>query len=99
MSAVLVASSEMASWSLLQELPWEGWLLLVASCVNAVAISWAGINCQAYVTATTFMLLANINKFVVIAFGIVFLHETKSTQAVVGCCTALGGGLMYTRAR
>ena len=34
--------------------PWD-WALLGASCVNAVAISWAGINAQAYVTATTFM--------------------------------------------
>jgi len=36
--------------------PWD-WALLGASCVNAVAISWAGINAQAYVTATTFMVL------------------------------------------
>ena len=37
---------------------WD-WALLGASCVNAVAISWAGINAQAYVTATTFMVLTN----------------------------------------
>ena len=38
---------------------WD-WALLGASCVNAVAISWAGINAQAYVTATTFMVLTNV---------------------------------------
>jgi len=71
----------------------------VLSCVNAVAISWAGINAQAYVTATTFMVLANLNKFVVIGFGILVLQEASSWQAVIGCCCALGGGVMYARDR
>ena len=56
------------------------WAFLVLSCVNAVAISWAGINAQAYVTATTFMVLANLNKFVVIGFGILVLQEASSWQ-------------------
>jgi len=75
------------------------WAFLVLSCVNAVAISWAGINAQAYVTATTFMVLANLNKFVVIGFGILVLQEASSWQAVIGCCCALGGGVMYARDR
>lgn len=60
------------------------WALLLASCVNAVGISWAGINAQAYVTATTFMVLANLNKFVVVGFGIVVLQEASSWQARFG---------------
>ena len=38
----------------------QDWALLAASCVNAVAISWAGINAQAYVTATTFMVSSTV---------------------------------------
>jgi solute carrier family 35 protein len=45
-----------------------------------VGISWAGINAQAYVTATTFMVLANLNKFVVVGFGILVLQEASSWQ-------------------
>ena len=85
--------------SIARDIGTRGWLLLGASCVNAGAISWAGINAQAYVTATTFMVLTNVNKFAVIAFGIFVLGESRSWQAVVGCCTALGGGLWYARAR
>mmetsp|Transcript_55719 Transcript_55719/g.153285 ORF Transcript_55719/g.153285 Transcript_55719/m.153285 type:complete len:226 (-) Transcript_55719:456-1133(-) len=42
-------------WYRFRSLNRTGMTLLVASCVNAVAISWAGINAQGYVTATTFM--------------------------------------------
>mmetsp|Transcript_24564 Transcript_24564/g.55917 ORF Transcript_24564/g.55917 Transcript_24564/m.55917 type:complete len:169 (-) Transcript_24564:202-708(-) len=69
------------------------------SCVNAVGISWAGINAQGYVTATTFMVLTNVNKFVVIGFGMFVLNEAKTWQAYVGCTIALSGGLLYARVR
>ena len=41
---------------------------------------YAGINAQGYVSATTFMVLSNLNKFVVVAFGIVVLREASSWQ-------------------
>ena len=103
----------------MQAIDWRTGALVLGSCVNGVAISWAGINAQAcvprsnlicnrssiwqvhggdrtshqrcvaldagdpecryrYVTATTFMVLGNLNKFVVIAFGIAVLHEACS---------------------
>jgi len=99
MSALLLATAETAQWPALRALPPSTWLLLLASCVNAVAISWAGINCQAYVTATTFLVLSNLNKFVVVGFGVVVLHEAKSWQAILGCTVALAGGAAYARAR
>ena len=99
MTILLVAFGEPARWHLVQGLGVRDWVLLASSCVNAVAISWAGINAQAYVTATTFMVLTNVNKFAVIAFGIFVLGEARSWQAVAGCCVALGGGIWYARAR
>lgn len=99
MTVLLAAFGEPQKWYLVREMTPYQWSLLVASCVNAGAISWAGINAQGYVTATTFMVLTNVNKFAVIAFGIFVLGESRSWQAVVGCCTALGGGLFYARAR
>ena len=85
MTLLLVAFGEPARWHLVQGLGVRDWVLLASSCVNAVAISWAGINAQAYVTATTFMVLTNVNKFAVIAFGIFVLGEARSWQAVAGC--------------
>jgi len=86
-------------WYRFRHLDTSGWALLIASCVNAVGISWAGINVQGYVTATTFMVLTNVNKFVVIGFGMAVLNESKTWQAYLGCLIALSGGLLYARVK
>ena len=41
--------------------------------LNGLAISYAGLRVQQLITATTFMVLTNVNKFAVILFGILFL--------------------------
>ena len=51
------------------------------------------------ISATTMLVVTNLNKFVVIAFGILFLGESRTWQAVLGCCAALGGGVWYAVAR
>ena len=99
MGLLLVGYGEHERWHELQRLSGSEWALLGASCVNAVGISWAGINAQGYVSATTFMVLSNLNKFVVVAFGIVVLHEARSWRAILGCCVALSGGILYAKAR
>lgn len=75
------------------------WGLLLLSCINGVAISYAGIAVQQYVTASTFLVLTNSNKFAVIAFGIFVLGEARAWQAVLGCVVALAGGVWYGKAR
>lgn len=99
MAALACAFGEPAEWHRLRHLGAASWGLLLASCVNAVGISYAGINAQAYVTATTFMVLTNLNKFVVLGFGMLVLRESRSWQAILGCCLALLGGVWYARAR
>uniref|UniRef100_A0A7S3AC99 Sugar phosphate transporter domain-containing protein n=1 Tax=Haptolina ericina TaxID=156174 RepID=A0A7S3AC99_9EUKA len=77
---------------------WQ-WTLLLLSCVNGVAISYAGIYVQKFVTASTFLVLTNTNKFGVIAFGIFVLGEARAWQAVLGSVIALAGGAWYGKAR
>ena len=78
--------------------PSEASSLLTKEGVGTV-ISWAGLNAQMYISATTMLVVTNLNKFVVIAFGILFLGESRTWQAVLGCCAALGGGVWYAVAR
>jgi len=99
MGALAAYFGEHHRWALLADVSGADLSLLLVSCVNAVGISYAGINAQGYVSATTFMVLSNLNKFVVVAFGIVVLREANSWQAVVGVCIALSGGIWYARAR
>mmetsp|Transcript_10696 Transcript_10696/g.23802 ORF Transcript_10696/g.23802 Transcript_10696/m.23802 type:complete len:305 (-) Transcript_10696:301-1215(-) len=99
MLPVLFYFDEFSRWYRLRQLSQQSMALLVGSCVTAVAISWAGINAQSYVTATTFMVLTNLNKFVVIGFGMFILNEARTWQAYAGCLIALSGGLWYARIR
>ena len=80
MGILLVAFGEHEKWHILRDLSRFDFGMLLFSCVVAVGISYAGINCQAYVTATTFMVLSNLNKFVVIGFGIVALREVRTAR-------------------
>ena len=54
---------------------------------------------QQLVTATSFMVLTNVNKFLVIGFGVVFLHDELTALGTVGVGLAMGGGLWYAQAR
>ena len=54
---------------------------------------------QQLVTATSFMVLTNVNKFVVIIFGVVVLHDEITLLGGLGVLLAMGGGLWYGKAR
>ena len=77
----------------------RGWAFIFLSCNNGVAISWAGLKAQQLVTATTFMVLTNVNKFVVILFGVLILGEACSPMATAGVMLAIGGALWYANER
>lgn len=76
-----------------------GWALVLVSCVNGLAISYAGLKVQQMVTATSFMVLTNVNKFIVIIFGVVVLHDHVTLVSALGVVLAMGGGLWYGKAR
>lgn len=75
------------------------WGVVAASCANGVAISYAGLRVQQLVTATTFMVLTNANKLIVILYGAVALGERTSLSAAVGMALSLVGSFWYARAR
>jgi solute carrier family 35 protein len=75
------------------------YVMLFLSCLVGVGIGWSAINAQQYVTATTMMVITNVNKFVVIFVGIAFMGEAKSAAAIIGCFVALGGGIFYAKCR
>ncbi|KAG8462849.1 hypothetical protein KFE25_001622 [Diacronema lutheri] len=72
---------------------------LLVSCLNGLAISYAGIRLQHLVTATTFMVVTNVNKFAVILFGIAAFNDTAGPTALLGCMLAICGGIYYAEAR
>ena len=67
--------------------------------MRGIAIGWTGINVQQYVTATTFLILTNLNKIIVVACGMIFMGDAHGPVAILGIVMALSGGLWYTLAR
>jgi len=78
---------------------WTAYFFLVLSCLTGVAIGWAGVNVQYYLTATSFLVLINLNKFIVIFVAMAFMSEPSSWQSILGCMIAITGGLGYAFAR
>ena len=73
---LMLCYHEPARWSEVgSQMTGGGVALVLVSCVNGLAISYAGLRVQQLVTATTFMVLTNVNKFVVIIFGVVVLGD------------------------
>lgn len=75
------------------------YVLLVISCITGVAIGWTAINAQQYVTATTMLVITNLNKVVVVIIGAVFMAEPHGPLAMCGIALALAGGVGYALAR
>ena len=77
----------------------QGWTTIALSCLNGLTISYAGLRVQQLVAATTFMVLTNANKLIVILYGAVALGERTSLSAAVGMALSLVGSFWYARAR
>ena len=75
------------------------YLMLFFSGVCGIAIGWTGIKAQSYVTATTMLLITNLNKFVVVLVGVLFLGEPHGPLALTGMAITLLGGVAYAFAR
>ena len=75
------------------------YFLLFLSGICGVAIGWTAINAQQYITATTMLLITNLNKIVVVTIGMLFMGDPHGPVAILGMLMALGGGVWYALAR
>ncbi|GAB5371580.1 hypothetical protein AAMO2058_001592400 [Amorphochlora amoebiformis] len=73
-----------------------GYAFIVWSCLCVACISYLAFRTQRRISATSFLVIVNMNKFVVIAYGIVFLGEVYQPLAGVGTALALLGGCYYS---
>jgi len=78
----------------------EGITWVAASCVVGVGISYFGIWTQSMISATSFLVLVNANKFVII-FVEAYLMRTKTLKPVqiIGAILTILGGVAYGKAR
>lgn len=74
--ALALLTGEHRNWHALGSASGRDLAYLAASCVNGLAISYAGIRLQHKIAATSFMVVTNVSKFAVIFFGVAVLGES-----------------------
>lgn len=74
-------------------------ILLVGSCLNALAVSYLGMRLQHHVTATTFLVLSNQSSLFLTLVGAWVMGDVLSVRSAVGCIIAFAGGLLYLGAQ
>ena len=73
-----------------------GWGFVAWSCACGAFISYTAFRAQRRISATSFLVVVNMNKFVVVGYGILALGERYAPLAAVGCAMALCGGAYYS---
>lgn len=74
-----------------------GWIW--ASCIVGVGISYTGIWCQSLISATSFLILINVNKFAIIGIEAVFMSKELTWAQVMGALISIFGGVTYGKAQ
>eukprot|EP00744_Colponema_vietnamica_P021548 GILI01030811.1.p1 GENE.GILI01030811.1~~GILI01030811.1.p1 ORF type:complete len:343 (+),score=57.34 GILI01030811.1:91-1119(+) len=83
----------------LQELTMGGLTAILVTCVLGFMISTSGFALQQLVSATTFLVLNNLTKFLNIALGMIFLQDRLvGFMDWAGCIAAFGGGFWFSYA-
>jgi len=96
---LILAFGEIYRWPTVLTKSFTDYLLLAASCILGVGLGWTSVAAQTYIQATTHMLLTNMNKILVMVFGILVLHETHTWTSILGASVSVSGGLWYAWAR
>merc|ERR1719343_1074915 len=72
-----------------------GWFYLLASCLVGVGISFTGILVQGMISATSFLVLVNANKFVIIIIEVSVMSKALTQLQVVGAALTIAGSCFW----
>merc|ERR1719217_1789573 len=74
--------------------------VVVASCLVGVGIGYAGVWAQSLISATSFLVLVNVNKFAIIFVEVAVLKsKVLAPVQLLGCVIAILSGVWYARAK
>lgn len=92
-SALAVATHEDATRAAYKQEVWIPWVL---SVFVGLSLGYSGAQAQEHVSATTHLLISNLNRILVLLIGNVLLGEVVKWQQWVAICVSLGGTVMYS---
>jgi len=78
---------------------WDQFFIAM-SCVIGLAISYTSIWAQSLISATSFLVMINANKFVIIGIEAFGMHsKTLTPLQIVGASLTILGGVLYGKSR
>lgn len=69
------------------------------SCVVGAAIAFAGVALARNLSATAALIVTNVDKVLVMIYGLLILGDTIDALRLCGCFLAIGGGAWHAYAR
>jgi GDP-mannose transporter len=82
----------------LYELPYNGVLTLLFSCVTGCLIGYTGWLCRSMVSATTYTLVGVVNKFLTVLLNVMIWDKHASMLGLCSVVLALLAGVFYQQA-
>lgn len=81
--------------TLLEELPANGAMILLFSCIVGTLIGYTGWLCRSMVSATTYTLVGVVNKFLTVLLNAIIWDKHSSPFGIFAVCVCLLSGTLY----
>ena len=82
----------------LLEMPLNGVLVLLFSCVTGTLIGYTGWLCRGMVSATSYTLVGVVNKFLTVLLNVMIWDKHSTPVGLFAVCVCLGAGVFYQQA-
>ena len=82
----------------LSEVPANGVMVLLFSCVAGTLIGYTGWLCRGMVSATTYTLVGVVNKFLTVLLNVFIWDKHSSPTGLIAVCLCLLAGTFYQQA-
>jgi len=82
----------------LSEVPANGAMILLFSCIVGTLIGYTGWMCRGMVSATTYTLVGVVNKFLTVLLNVVMWDKHSSPFGLIAVCVCLSSGIFYQQA-
>merc|ERR1719271_2165857 len=96
MLVLAMASDEIQHWtSAVNEASRTSWCWVLISGCCGCSLGYFAVLTQKFLSATTFLMLQNLNKIVIILLGVFVMHDQMPQLSALGCGLSLLGSYYY----
>ena len=80
------------------EMPLNGLMILLFSCITGTLIGYTGWLCRGMVSATSYTLVGVVNKFLTVLLNVMIWDKHSTPVGLLAVCVCLGAGVFYQQA-